>query len=221
MKKSKSVIIAENEEGVCTFDKTKPTCLATDWSKTGIGYWLLQRLCQCPSNTTFCCCTGWKTALVGSCFTHAAKSRYSPVEREALAITDALDKARFFVLSWSDLTVVVYHKPLLKVLSDLALKAIPNPRLCNQKEKTLQPKREDPATKKRRPCTTDLRWYASLAFNTKQLMLYLATHCPNTPEMLTLLDHIATISDSPTPPPLHPYQCSFLEHFHREEPVPA
>ena len=38
---SKSVIIDEIEEGVRIFDKNKPTCLATDWSKTGVGFWLL------------------------------------------------------------------------------------------------------------------------------------------------------------------------------------
>ena len=46
---SKAVIIAEIENGVRIFDKSKPTCLATDWSKTGIGYWLFQKHCHCPS----------------------------------------------------------------------------------------------------------------------------------------------------------------------------
>ena len=27
-------------DGIKIFDKTKPTWLATDWSKQGIGYWL-------------------------------------------------------------------------------------------------------------------------------------------------------------------------------------
>ncbi len=33
--------------GVTIFDKEKPTCLATDWSKHGIKYWLFQKHCQC------------------------------------------------------------------------------------------------------------------------------------------------------------------------------
>ena len=37
-KESKDVIISEIEEGVRIFDKFKPTCLATDWSKHGIGF---------------------------------------------------------------------------------------------------------------------------------------------------------------------------------------
>ena len=95
---SKSVIVNEIEEGVRIFDKSKPTCMATDWSKTGIGFWLFQKHCRCTATGPFCCPRGWKTTLVGSRFTHAAEARYAPVEGEALAVVDALDKARFFTL---------------------------------------------------------------------------------------------------------------------------
>ena len=64
------------EEGVRIFDKSKPTCLATDWSKSGIGYWLFQKHCKFPSTEPFCCHTGWKITLIGSRFTHAAELRY-------------------------------------------------------------------------------------------------------------------------------------------------
>ena len=47
---------------------------------------------------------------MGSRFTHAAESRYAPVEGEALAVVDALDKARHFVLGCSDLIVAVDHR---------------------------------------------------------------------------------------------------------------
>ncbi|XP_060599892.1 uncharacterized protein LOC132753433 [Ruditapes philippinarum] len=47
---SKTAIINEIEEGVRIFDKTKPTCLATDWSKSGIRFWLFQKHCNCPDN---------------------------------------------------------------------------------------------------------------------------------------------------------------------------
>ena len=40
---SKKVIIDEIQTGVQIFDKSKPTCLATDWSKVGIGFWLFQK----------------------------------------------------------------------------------------------------------------------------------------------------------------------------------
>lgn len=75
--------------------------------------------------------------MVGSRFTHAAESRYAPIEGEALAVTDAQDKACYFVLGCGDLIVAVDHKPLLKLLGDRALDDIPNPRLRKVKEKTL------------------------------------------------------------------------------------
>ena len=135
---SKQTIVQDIERGVRIFDKKKPTCLATDWSKDGIGFWLFQKHCTCPSSEPFCCHDGWKVTLVGSRFTHPAESRYAAVEGEALAVADALDKARYFVLGCSDLTVAVDHKPLLKLLGNRSLDDIPNPRLRNLKEKTLR-----------------------------------------------------------------------------------
>ena len=136
---SKAVIISEIENGVRIYDKSKPTSLATDWSKTGIGFWLFQKHCNCASTKPFCCRTGWKITLVGSRFTHAAESRYAPIEGEALAVADALDKARFFVLGCEKLIVVVDHKLLLKVLGDRCLEDISNLRLRNLEEETLRP----------------------------------------------------------------------------------
>nr|XP_054766956.1 uncharacterized protein LOC129274128 [Lytechinus pictus] len=103
-----------------------------------IGFWLLQKHCTCDGTIPFCCVTGWKVTFVGSRFTHAAESRYAPVEGEALAVADALDKARYFVLGCEDLIIAVDHKPLLKIFGDRALKGISNPRLMNLKEKTLR-----------------------------------------------------------------------------------
>ena len=135
---SKQLIIEEVKKGVCIFDKKKPTCLATDWSKSGIGYCLLQKHCRCQKVKPFCCKTGWKTVLIGSRFTHSSESRYAPIEGEALAVADALERARYFVLGCRDLIVAVDHKPLLKILSDRSLEDIPNNRLRNLKERTLR-----------------------------------------------------------------------------------
>ena len=135
---SKLTIIDEIHNGVKIFDKTKPTCLATDWSKHGIGYWLFQKHCSCPSNDLFCCKQGWKITLVGSRFTHDAESRYAPIEGEALAVADALDIARHFVLGCKNLTIAVDHRPLLKIFGDRSLDHICNTRLRNLKEKTLR-----------------------------------------------------------------------------------
>ncbi len=75
---------------------------------------------------------------MGSRFTHAAESRYAPVEGEALAVADALDRTRHFILGCSDLVVALDHKPLLRLFGDRCLEDIPNPRLRNLKEKTLR-----------------------------------------------------------------------------------
>ena len=136
--KSKAEIVKEIKTGVEIYDKRRPTCLATDWSKTGIGFWLLQKHCDCPTSKPFCCKTGWRVSLVGSRFTSATESRYAPVEGEALAVVDALKKARHFVLGCPDLVIVVDHKPLLKIFGDRLLEDISNPRLLNLKEKCLQ-----------------------------------------------------------------------------------
>ncbi len=135
---SKLTIVKEIEEGVRIFDPTKPTCLATDWCKTGIGFWLFQKHCQCSGLKPFCCYDGWKITLVGSRFTHPAETRYAPIEGEALAVAYGLDSARFFVLGCPTLIVVVDHKPLLRIFQDRALDDINNTRLRNLKERTLR-----------------------------------------------------------------------------------
>ena len=135
---SKALIISEIHQGVEIFDKARPTCLATDWSKDGLGFWLFQKHCSCPSRKPFCCKTGWRITLVGSRFTSGAESRYAPIEGEALAVIDALDKARHFTLGCTDLIVAVDHKPLVKMFGDRCLDDIPNPRLRNLKEKSLR-----------------------------------------------------------------------------------
>ena len=135
---TKALIIAEIHKGVEIYDKSKPTCLATDWSRDGIGFWLFQKHCPCTSSKPFCCKTGWRITLVGSRFTSGAESRYAPIEGEALAVVDALDKARHFTLGCSDLIIAVDHKPLLKIFGNRCLNDIPNPRLRNLKEKSLR-----------------------------------------------------------------------------------
>ena len=136
--KSKLKIINEIIQGVQIFDKNKPTYLATDWCKIGIGHILLQKHCDCEGEKLSCCHNGWKVTLIGSRFTSPAESRYKPIEGEALAVAEGLDKTRFFTLGCSNLTIAVDHKPLLKILNDRCLEDIPNARLRNLKEKTLR-----------------------------------------------------------------------------------
>ena len=136
--KSKLEILKAVEKGVRTYDMGKVTCLATDWSKTGIGFTLLQKECNCTNITPVCCSSGWSLVFAGSRFTSGAESRYSPVEGEALGVAWALEKSKHFTLGCPHLIIGVDHQPLLKVLGDRHLEDIPNPRLLNLKEKTLR-----------------------------------------------------------------------------------
>ena len=62
----------------------------------------------------FCYQHGQKIILVGSRLTHSVKSGYTPIEIEALAVVDSLNKARHFVLGCSNLVISVDHKSLLE-----------------------------------------------------------------------------------------------------------
>ena len=84
--RSKEWIIEAVEHGVSTFDMGKVTCLATDWSKQGIGFTLLQKECSCTTIPPVCCSTGWSLVFAGSRFTSRPESRYSPVEGKALGV---------------------------------------------------------------------------------------------------------------------------------------
>ena len=87
---SKHVIVQKISEGVFLFDTEIPTCLATDFSKTGVGFFLLQKTCKCPAKVPTCCKEGWRVCLVGSRFLHGTESRYAPIEGEALAVVYGL-----------------------------------------------------------------------------------------------------------------------------------
>ena len=47
---SKSIIAQEIRRGVEIYDRTKRTCLVSDWSKEGVGFWLFQKHCPCKSS---------------------------------------------------------------------------------------------------------------------------------------------------------------------------
>ena len=134
---AKQVIIEKIEQGVRIFEKGRRTCLATDWSKTGIGAWLLQKHCDCNSTKPFCCPTGWHVTLFCSRFLTEAESRYSAVEGESLAVIHGLEKCKHFILGCTDLVIAVDHKPLIGLFTQRSLDNIPNARLRNLKEKSL------------------------------------------------------------------------------------
>ena len=77
-RQSQIVIVDEIRHGVEIFDQSRPTCLSTDWSKEGLGYWLVQKHCNFVGVLPFCCKTGWKIVLMGS---HMVPNRVMPPSR--------------------------------------------------------------------------------------------------------------------------------------------
>lgn len=134
---SKEAILKEIRHGVEIFEPGRPTYLNSDWSKTGIGYWLRQKHCTCKSTSPACCPSGWRVTLAGSRFLRDAERRYAPIEGEALAVAWALEDTKFFTLGCRNLTVATDHKPLVKILGDQALGLVTNPRLFRIKQRTL------------------------------------------------------------------------------------
>ena len=111
------------------------TCVRTDWSKEGMGYYLSQKSCKCKSLGPDCCTEGWRICLVGSRFNSDAKSRYAPIEGEVLAVAWALEQSKFFTQGCDKLVVVTDHKPLVGLLMDRSLDQVSNARLLQIKQR--------------------------------------------------------------------------------------
>ena len=124
-------------QGLTFYDGTKKTVLITDWSKVGIGFLLLQKHCNCFSDSIECCIDGWKLVLCRSRHLTSSESQYAPIEGEALAICWASKKACIFQQGNIHFDIIVDHAPLLKIFGDKSLQDITNPRLFALKEKTL------------------------------------------------------------------------------------
>ena len=124
---SKKKIVELIVEGVKSFEIERPTCLSSDWSKTGIGFFLHQQHCSCPTaKGPDCGNRHWKLIFAGSRFTTDAESRYAPVEGEALTLIYALESCRMFVLGCLLLMISIDHKPLTAIFGDRELEKITN-----------------------------------------------------------------------------------------------
>ena len=116
---SKEIILEKISEGLRTFDTSHITCLQPDWSKTGLGYLLLHKYCDCSiDNAPICCPDGWRLVFAGSRFTQNGEPDFAPTEGEALSLSWSLNHAKNFVLGCRDLIVVTDHKPLLGIFND-------------------------------------------------------------------------------------------------------
>ena len=134
---SKAAIVDAIKEGLEIFDLHRPRCLRPDYSNLGIGYFLLQKHCQCESDVPDCCPGGWRISLAGSRFLTSAEQSYAPIEGEALAVAWGLEHSKFFTLGCDHLTVVTDHKPLVKIFRYRTLDEITNTRLFRLKQQTL------------------------------------------------------------------------------------
>ena len=115
----------------------RQTYLRPDWSTRGIGYFLLQQHCSCPSGIPDCCPGGWRIALAGSRFLSPAEQRYAAIEGEALAVAWGLEQTRYFTQGCDNQVVITDHKPLVKIFGDRTLDEITNSRLFRLKQHTL------------------------------------------------------------------------------------
>ena len=61
--KAKEKIVEAAKEDVRHLEVDKPMCLACDWSKAGIGFFLLQKWCSCECAHSRCCNAGWRLVL--------------------------------------------------------------------------------------------------------------------------------------------------------------
>jgi GNAT superfamily N-acetyltransferase len=134
----KEAIVEAIRKGVEIFDIHKRTCLRPDWSRRGIGYFLLQQHCSCPSGIPECCPGEWHITLAGSRFLSSAEERYAAIEGEALVVAWGLEQTRYFTQGCDNLVVITDHKPLVKIFGDRTLDEISNSRLFRLKQRTLQ-----------------------------------------------------------------------------------
>ncbi len=112
------------------FDEEKPICIATNWRKPRMGFWLLQKNCLCPDGEAFLLQSGRKNTLMGSRYMHAAEmDRYAPnwVEGESLAVANAHTA---WYLSLGCLILAVDYNTLLTIFIDCSW--MRSPTLCSE-----------------------------------------------------------------------------------------
>lgn len=134
--KQEIVKLVTNE--VQSFQLDTWTCIVTDWSKSGIGYFMWQKMCSCAKIHSTCCQTGWALISCGSRFCTAAEQNYHPIEGELLAVTWALQKTSYYTLGSEKLLVLVDHKPLLGLLKSRNIGEIENTCLLHLAERLLR-----------------------------------------------------------------------------------
>lgn len=153
---AKEIMCNLAKDGLTVYDKNRPIIAITDFSKVGVGFVILQQFCSCPAkDAPFCCKSGWRLALCGSCHLTVAEVGYTPVESEALVVAWGLRKVCLFLLGCPNLIIITDHWPLVRLLGDRALKDIVNPRLFALKVMNLQYKFQIKYLPGKRNCAAD------------------------------------------------------------------
>ena len=129
------MITTEIANVVKIFDKTKPTFLATDWSRNG------RLLAFSETLFVFINQSLLLPTMVGKLWWWVVDSPTPQnldmhQSKERLLLWQM--PLTLFILGCNNLVIAVDHKPLLKIFGDRSLDQISNPRLRNLKEKTLR-----------------------------------------------------------------------------------
>ena len=72
---SKLEIVRLVEEGVKCFDTSLVTCVSPNFCKSGLGWVLQQKICQCEGITPVCCKTGWRLVFGGGKVYHSSRGQ--------------------------------------------------------------------------------------------------------------------------------------------------
>ena len=95
---------------------------------------LFDLICQCISDTPFCCNTGWKLIYCSSRSWTSSEKNYSVPEGEALAITWALKRGKMFLLGHPGFIIITDYRSLTRMFGDKEFSSIDNPCLLQLKE---------------------------------------------------------------------------------------
>ena len=98
LEEAREEIVTKVEAGVKMFEMDKVTCLATDWSKKGVGFFMFQKNCDCQTVKIGCCKDGWQVVLAWSRFLRKNEKNCCLGEGEGLAVVYAL--TRQDILCW-------------------------------------------------------------------------------------------------------------------------
>lgn len=98
---AKVEIVHKIKDGVANFELGRKTMMTTDYSETGVGYFLRQQHCNCDMTIApHCGQDHWKVVCIGSRVLRDSKKGLAPIEGEALGMYYGLNSARTLTDRW-------------------------------------------------------------------------------------------------------------------------